>query len=122
MPLILFRPAEDPCDFVGAQTQQANLAGTFEDLVNREAAAEDEIAAVLDLIDRAGAAQRNSLAVFGRELRSHEDGPVVGLFLDAVGAEAVGGGLQSRGVGRGDEGVVIFAVANTGTLQLSLIK
>ena len=113
------RPAEDPCDFVGTQTQQLRLATTPENLVNREAAAEDEIAAVLALIDRAVAAQRSCLAVFGRELRSHDEGPVVELFLNLLRVEAVGGGLQLAGVGATEKAVVVLAIAHAAACELS---
>src|SRR5882724_861107 len=43
--------AEDLGDLDGRQPPESNLAGAFEDPVNREVALEDEIAAVLDLVD-----------------------------------------------------------------------
>jgi len=44
--------AEDLGDLVGGQPPQADLAATLEQFVDREAALEDEVAAVLDLGDR----------------------------------------------------------------------
>ena len=44
--------AEDLGDLVGGQPPQAELAAAFEQLVDREVALEDEVAAVLDLGDR----------------------------------------------------------------------
>ena len=44
--------AEDLCDLVARQPPQAELAAAFEQLVDREVALEDEVAAVLDLGDR----------------------------------------------------------------------
>jgi hypothetical protein len=44
-------PAEDLRDAVGAQAQQAQIAGALEQLVDGEVAPEDQVAAVLDLLD-----------------------------------------------------------------------
>ena len=92
-------PAEDLRDFVGTQTEQTQLAGALEDLVDREAASEDEVAAILHLVDRVAAAEVHRLAVFSRELWAQHQSPVVESFLNPCGAETVGGGLQSCGVG-----------------------
>ena len=47
--------AEDRRDLVGAEPPQAKLAAALEQLMDREAALEDEVAAVLDLRDGVGA-------------------------------------------------------------------
>jgi hypothetical protein len=44
--------AEDLGDLVGGQPPQAEFAAAFEQLVDREVALEDEVAAILDLSDR----------------------------------------------------------------------
>jgi len=44
--------AEDLGDLVAGQQPQAELAAAFEQLVDREVAVEDEVAAILDLGDR----------------------------------------------------------------------
>ena len=44
--------AEDRGDLIGRQPPQAEFAATFEQLVDREVALEDEVAAILDLGDR----------------------------------------------------------------------
>ena len=75
--------------------------------------------AVLDLVDRVVTAQVDSLAVFGRELRSHDEGPVVELFLNLLRVEAVGGGLQLVGVPTAQKGVVVLAIAHAETLEFS---
>ena len=59
------RPGEDLRDLIGAEAQQAQLAGAFEDLVDRETAAEDEIAAVFDLVDRVAPLQVHALGGLG---------------------------------------------------------
>ena len=48
----MYAGAEDFGDLVGGQPPQAELAAAFEQLVDREMALEDEVAAVLDLSDR----------------------------------------------------------------------
>ena len=48
----VYAHAEDLCDLVARQPPQAEFAAAFEQLVDREVALEDEVAAVLDLGDR----------------------------------------------------------------------
>jgi hypothetical protein len=43
-------PAEDLRDAVSAEPQQPDIAGALEQLVDGEVAPEDEVAAVLDLL------------------------------------------------------------------------
>ena len=43
--------AEDRSDLVGAEPPQAELAAALEQLMDREVALEDEVAAILDLRD-----------------------------------------------------------------------
>ena len=56
--------AEDLGDLVGSQAPQAELAAAFEQLVDREVALEDEVAAIFDLGDRVEARQIDLLALF----------------------------------------------------------
>src|SRR5919108_420071 len=49
---LVFADTEDLGDLVGGEAEQTQLTGALEDLVNWEIAPEDEIAAVLDLIQR----------------------------------------------------------------------
>ena len=101
--------AEDLGDLVGSQAPQAELAAAFEQLVDREVALEDEVAAILNLGDRIKAGQIELLAFLGRELRPQDQGPVVEPFADDVRTEPVGGGLQCRDVVNGEERIVGLA-------------
>src|SRR5580704_15676803 len=62
--------AEDLADLVPGQTPQPNLAGTFEDAMDGEVALEDEIAAVLDLVDGVEPVQVHRASLPVGELRS----------------------------------------------------
>ena len=86
--------AEDLADPVGGQPPQADLAASFEDLVDGEVAFENEVAAVLDLGDGVEARQAHLAAFLLGELGPEDQRPVVELFADDGGAEPVGGGLQ----------------------------
>ena len=62
-------PAEDLGDAIGTQAQQAQITGALEQPVDGEVAAEDQVAAVLDLLDGVVTAEIDLLAVlFGENL------------------------------------------------------
>jgi len=61
-------PAEDLRDAVGAQAQQTQIAGALEQPVDGEVAPEDQVAAVLDLLDGVVTAEIDRMAVFFGEL------------------------------------------------------
>ncbi len=73
---------------------------------------EDEVAAVLDLLHRVVAFQVDGLTVGLGKLRPQHQRPVVEALADDVRAESVGGALQRRRIGDGEEGVVILAVVD----------
>src|SRR5207245_1715552 len=85
---------EDLGDRVSREAKQPQLTGTLEELVNGEMAPEDEIAAVLDLVQRVVALQGDSGPVLLGELRPQHQGPVIQALADDLGAEAIGGRLQ----------------------------
>ena len=57
-------PAEDLRDALGAQAQQAQITGALEQPVDGEVAPEDQVAAVLDLLDGIVTAEIDRVAVF----------------------------------------------------------
>jgi hypothetical protein len=75
---------------VGGQAEQSHFAGLLKDLVDREMPLENEIAAVLNLVDGVSAAQVDGLAVFFRKLGAEKPTPVVQSFLDNGSAQPVG--------------------------------
>src|ERR1700687_6348926 len=74
--------AEEFRDPVGRQSPKSDLAAAFENLMDREVALEDEVAAVLDLPDGVKAAQVDLLALGAGELRPQDQCPVVALRLN----------------------------------------
>src|SRR6202048_1627053 len=112
--------AEDRGDLVGGEPPQAELAAVLEQLVNGKMALEDEVAAILDLGDGVEARQVDPGALLARELRPENQRPVVKPPPDDVGAQPIGGRLQRRDVGDGEEGVVGLAEADLRPLQLLL--
>src|SRR5215467_11383253 len=68
--------AENFGDLVSREPPKAHLAGAFEDPVNGEMALEDEVAAVLDLVDGVEAAEIHSGALALGELRTQNQSPV----------------------------------------------
>jgi len=91
-PLVLAHP-EDLGDLVGGEAEHPQLAGALKNLVDGEMAAEDEMAAVLDLVQRIIAPQVDGCPVLRGELGCHDPGPVVQALAKDVGAEAIGSGL-----------------------------
>jgi hypothetical protein len=77
--------AEDLGDLVRHQSHQADVARALVQLVNRKVLAEDQIPAVLDLLDRIVPAQVDRLAIFLREFGPGQKGPVVESLLEDVG-------------------------------------
>src|ERR1700675_4598494 len=90
--------AEEFGDRIGRQSPKPDLAAAFEDLMDREVALEDEVAAVLDLPDGVKARQVDLMALGAGELRSQDQCPVIELLLNDLGTKPVGGGLQGRDI------------------------
>ena len=84
---------EDLADFVRGQAPQPQLAGTLKDFMDGEVAFEDEIAAVLGLVDGVEARQIHRGAFLLGKLRAQDQSPVIQLFPHDFRAEPVGGGL-----------------------------
>ena len=104
--------AEDLADLVRGQPPQPDLAGAFEDAVDGEVALEDEIAAVLDLVDGVEPAQVHRAPLPLGELRPQQQRPVIQPLADDLAGEPVGSRLQGRDIGDGQEGVVVLAEAD----------
>src|SRR6266478_238861 len=86
-------PAEDLRDAVGTEPQQSQIAGALEQLMDGEVAPEDEVAAVLDLLERVVAAEIDCLTVLFGEHGTDDQGPVIQAGTNELGAEGVGGRL-----------------------------
>ncbi|HYN24199.1 MAG TPA: hypothetical protein VES69_04070, partial [Pyrinomonadaceae bacterium] len=99
---------KDLRDLVGGETRESQLAGALEDLVDWEIAPEDEIAAVLDLIQRVVTMQGDSGPFLLRELRTQDKRPVIQTLTNYLVAEPIGGRLQGLQVGGRQEGIIIL--------------
>ena len=77
--------------------------------MNGEVAFENEIPAVLDLVDGIGALQVNGFTFFFGELGAEQPGPVIQSLPDDRGAQAVGAGLHCLRVRGRQKGVVVLA-------------
>src|SRR6202049_2457859 len=107
--------AEEFRDPVGSQAPKPDLAAALKDLMDREVALKDEVAAVLDLPDGVKARQVHLLTLALRELRSQDQCPVVELLLNNLWAKAVGGSLQRRDVVDSQKGVIVLAEGDLGS-------
>jgi hypothetical protein len=74
--------------------------------------AEDEMAAVLDLVQRIIAPQVDGCPVLRGELGCHDPGPVVEALAKDVGAEATGSGLERFEVRYPEESIIVLAEAD----------
>ena len=97
---------------VRGQAPQANLAGTFEDAVDGEVALEDEIAAVLDLVDGVKPVQVHRASLPVGEFRSQQQSPVVQARANHLTGETIGSRLQGRDIVDGEKRIVILAEAD----------
>src|SRR3954452_19910114 len=80
--------AEEFRDPVGSQSPKADLAAALEELMDREVALEDEVAAVLDLGDGVEARQVHLLALPLGELGLQDERPIAELLVNDLGARA----------------------------------
>jgi hypothetical protein len=85
-------------DPVGSQSPKADLAAALENLMDREVALEDEVAAVLYLPEGVKAREVDLIALGWGKLRSQDQCPVVELLLNDLGTKPVGGSLQCRDI------------------------
>jgi hypothetical protein len=81
-------------DTAGSQSPKADLAAAFENLMDREVALEDEVAAILDLPDGVEARQVDLFALPLGKLWPEDQRPIVQLLLNDLWAEPIGGSLQ----------------------------
>jgi hypothetical protein len=100
--------SEDLRDLVGQHAQQSDITRPLKQLVNREVTAEDQIAAVFNLLDGVVAAEIDRLPVLAGEFRPDQPCPVVQPFADDVGGEPVSSSLQRLRVIDGQERIVIL--------------
>src|SRR4249919_991290 len=111
---------EDLGDLVGCQPPQPQLTASLEELVDGEVAFEDEVAAVFDLRDRIEAREIDALALLDGELRPQDQGPIVEPLADDGGAQFVCGRLEGGDIVNSEEGVVVLAKADLGSIELLL--
>jgi len=109
--------AEDLGDLVSRQAKQPQLTGTLEQLVNREIAPKDELAAVLDLVQRVVTLPVDGGPVLVGELRPQDQGPVVQALADDLGTEAIGRRLPCLWIVRPQKGIIVLAEADTWALE-----
>src|SRR6202162_1972708 len=100
-------------DPVGRQSPKPDLAAAFENLMDREVALEDEVAAVLDLPDGVKARQVDLMALGAGELRSQDQCPVIELLLNDLGTKPVGGSLEDRDIVDGHKCVIVLSSLRT---------
>jgi hypothetical protein len=84
---------KDIGNFIGGQAHQSDIAGALIELMDREVAFENEVAAVFHLLDRKHAVQIDRFTFLLGEPGAQNQTPIVELLADDVRAQAVGGGL-----------------------------
>src|ERR1700746_486801 len=107
-------------DPVGSQSPKADLAAAFENLMDREAALEDEVAAVLNLPDSVEARQVHLFALPLGKLWSQDQRPIVQLLLNDLWAEPIGGSLQGRHVVNRQKRIIVLAEGALASIELLL--
>ena len=112
--------AEDLRDPVSGKPPQANLATALKEFVDGEIALEDEIAAILDLVDGIEARQVHRHAFLVGEFRPQDEGPVIDPTADDLGAQPVGGSLECREIVDAKKRVVVLAETDLRAFQLLL--
>ncbi len=113
---------EDLGDLAGGHAPESDLRGALEDLVDGKMALEDEVAAVLGLVDGIEAAQVHRRAFAFGKLRSQHESPVVEPLADDFCSEAIGGRLQRQRIGDSQKRIVVLAEAHLLPVQFLLDK
>ena len=104
-------------DAVGSQSPKPDLAAALENLMDREVALEDEVAAVLYLADGVKARQVHLFALPLGKLRSQDQCPIVQLLLNDLWAKPVGGSLQCRHVVDSQKRIIVLAEGDLAPIE-----
>ena len=112
--------AEEFRDPVGSQSPKADLAAALENLMDREVALEDEVAAVLDLPDGVEARKVDLFALPLGKLWPQDQRPIVELLLNDLGAEPIGGSLQCRHVVDRQKRIIVLAEGDLASIEFLL--
>src|SRR5438132_9665021 len=112
--------AEEFRDPVGSQSPKADLAAAFENLMDRETALEDEVAAILDLPDGVEARQVDLFALPLGKLWPQDQRPIVQLLLNDLWAEPIGGSLQCCHVLDSQKRIIVLAEGDLAPIEFLL--
>ena len=119
---LVFANPKDLGDLVGGEAEDSQFASALEDLVNGEIPPEDEIPAVLQLVQGIATPQVDGGPVFLGELGPQNQGPIVQALADNLGTQSICGGLQGFGIGDPEEGIVILVEADALALSSLAMK
>lgn len=81
--------AEDLRDFVGGQFIEAKFTGAFEEFVDGEGFAKDEVQTIFNLAESVEPAKIHSLPFSLGELRAQKKGPIIETFLQPFRGESI---------------------------------
>src|SRR5207244_5174903 len=108
---------KDLGDFVGGEAKHSQLSRTLEDLVDRGIPPKEEIAAVLDLVQRVVAPQINGRPVLLGELRTQHQRPIIQALANHLGGEGIGGCVKRLRIRDRQTGVIVLAKADAPTAE-----
>ena len=113
-----YADTEDFGDLVGGHLPKAHFAGALKDFANGKVPLEEEVTTKFNLLQGVEAAQIHGLAFPCGELGAENQGPVFQPTADDLWAQAIGGRLQSLGIGDGEKSVVLLAELDSLAEQL----
>ena len=90
---LVFANPKDLGYLVGGEAEDSQFASALEDLVNGEIPPEDEIPAVLQLVQGIATPQVDGGPVFLGKLGTQDQSPIIQAGTDDLGAQLIGGGF-----------------------------
>jgi hypothetical protein len=110
---------EDLGDLLGSQFKETEFTGTFEEFMDGEGIAEDEIQTIFHLTEGIEPMEIHGFTFSFGELGTQEKGPIVEALLQQFWGKPVGSLLECRGVIHGDKGVILLSEGDASSVQFS---
>ena len=114
--------AEDLRDLLSRQFKQTEFAGAFEEFVDRERFAKDEVQTILHLAESIETVQVHGFTLSFGKLGTHEKCPVIKSLLKQFRGQTVGSFLEGLRVIYGQKGIVLFLETDAGSIQFGFDK
>ena len=114
--------AEDLRNLFGGQFKEAEFTGTFEEFMDGEGIAKDEVQTILSLAESIEPVEIHGLTFSFGEFGTQEKGPIVEPLLQQFWRKTVGSLLEGFGVINGYKGIIPFSERDAGLVHFGFQK